>query len=97
MFADVTSIYASIILSLAGPAVLTPQEILGVLGTDLYMAVGQTLPPPRVRVLLARLDYGSRWFHSLPAHMHFAHIGCLIIFHTIIKSWFIHEVEIVRA
>ena len=34
---------------------LTPQEIFGLLDTDLYMAVYQTLSPPCVRVWLARL------------------------------------------
>ena len=36
---------------------LMPQEILGVLGTDLYMAVDHALFPPRVRVWLVRLAY----------------------------------------
>ena len=66
MFADVTSEYGvptrmstCIILEyldVTSGNITMPQEIFGVLGTDLYMAVDQTLSPPRMRVWLARLE-----------------------------------------
>ena len=43
----------------------SPHEIRGELDTDLYMALDQTLSPPRVRVWLARLGSHSSHVVSL--------------------------------